>query len=124
MKFNANNRIGWLFSGNTTDFGIQNKVMEYVLKKFNPYFELSPTLSDAELKYLRERIKYPVKSFHWQYIEETKKFDKDLECALVISEAMQRVRHHSVLLDGIQHDRVYNNFKKLWNYGNFRRISR
>ena len=27
---------------------------------------------------------------------------------------MLRVSHHSVLLDGIQHDRLYNNVKKLW----------
>ena len=33
MKFNANNGIGWSFPGNTTDFGIEDTVMEYVLKK-------------------------------------------------------------------------------------------
>ena len=27
---------------------------------------------------------------------------------------MLRVSHHSVLLDGIQHDRLDNNVKKLW----------
>ena len=44
-----------------------------------------------------------------------KKFDKEFKRALVIAEAMQtRVSRHSVLLDGVQHDRVYNDFKKLW----------
>jgi len=33
MKFNANNGIGWSFPGNTTNFGIEDAVMEYVLKK-------------------------------------------------------------------------------------------
>ena len=74
MKFNANNGIGWSFLGNTTDFGIEDAVMEYVLKKlmglcvdkvaameFNPIFELYSTLSDTELTYLSQMIKLPVK---------------------------------------------------------------
>ena len=45
---------------------------------------------------------------------ENKKIDKEFERALVsITEAMQRVSHHSFLLDGVQHDRVYNDFEKL-----------
>ena len=60
-------------------------------------------------------IKHPIKSLHWHDNEETRKFDKEFEHdALVIAEAMQRVSRHSVLLDGVQHYRVYNDFKKLW----------
>ena len=55
-------------------------------------------------------IKHPIKSLHWHDNEETTKFDNVFECALVIAQAMQRVSHHSVLMDGIQHDRVYNDF--------------
>ena len=33
MKFNAKNGIGWSFPGNTTDFEIEDAVMEYALKK-------------------------------------------------------------------------------------------
>jgi len=100
--------------------------MKYVLKnvglcvdkvaamEFIPNFELSPTLSDTKLTYISEMIKYPVKSFQWHDNEESTKFDKEFEHALVIAEAMQRVSRHSVLLDRVQHDRVYKDFKKLW----------
>ena len=90
MKFNANNGIGWSFPGNTTDFEIEDAVMEYNFKKivglcvdkvaameFIPNFELSPTLSDTKLTYLSEMINHPVKSFHWHDNEETTKFDKE-----------------------------------------------
>ena len=33
MKFNSNNGIEWSFPGDTTDFVIEDAVMEYVLKK-------------------------------------------------------------------------------------------
>ena len=33
MKFNASNGTGWSYPENTTDFGIEDAVMEYVLKK-------------------------------------------------------------------------------------------
>jgi len=83
------------------------------MEEFNPNFELSLTLSDIELTNLSEMIN--VKSFHWHDNEETTKFDKEFKRALVIAEAMQsRVSRHSVLLDGVQHYRVYNDFKKLW----------
>ena len=84
--------------------------------EFSPNFELSPTLSDTKLTYLSEMIKHPVKSFQSHDNEESTKFDKEFEHdALVIAEAMQsRVSRHSVLLDGVQHYRVYNDFNKLW----------
>ena len=70
--------------------------------EFNPNFELSPTLSDTELTYLSEMIKHPVKSFQSHDNEESTKFDKEFERALVIAEAMQRVSRNSVLLDSVQ----------------------
>ena len=69
---------------------------------FNPNFELSPTLSDTKLTYLSEMIKHPVKSFQSHDNEESTKFDKEFEHALVIAEAMQRVSRNSVLLDSVQ----------------------
>ena len=88
MKFNAKNGIGWSFPGNTTDFEIEDAVMEYIkfvrscvdkvaAMEFSPNFELSPTLSDTKLTYLSEMINHPVKSFHWHDNEETTKFDKE-----------------------------------------------